>query len=463
MYFQNYGLWYRETGGVNSIVDISTGNNPHVGPYDNGYKYINQLSSLIPNFSAVTITSETANVISYDLFTNYNSGEITNYNGDTYVDVTTVDGTDLPKCFVVNTSIELDPIPKTIISSCGCPSTDEDDMLSICLEKGKGGVAPLDCPAWIKPPEPNESGYYVFDLLQYNQDGSVYLNPSMNIPTVNTTFFVGTDCCGTLQGRPMYTEFGTIYGGNLQTVQSGYICCAPGQSRCGCMASCNWVIKNNTYDIDGESYLDFTTLYGLGASTLVTSDGTNCPSDWTSPVNITDPYTGLNGFGCKLNFPLIGNYTTLVSMFQDKAYNAEGSGRCCSWDFSPTTSTNAISFRLYNSFSQPFITSIKINGFTPSSVNAASYEFPLSNGGYQASPPTINGTSAIPFTNNTSIYLTFSNYTTGQNAGTVYFFNVSVNNVTVATLGVVHGAPDYTINLSGINPGDNISINFGGN
>jgi hypothetical protein len=31
MYFQNKGLWYRETGGANSTIDILTGNNPTLG------------------------------------------------------------------------------------------------------------------------------------------------------------------------------------------------------------------------------------------------------------------------------------------------------------------------------------------------------------------------------------------------------------------------------------------------
>jgi hypothetical protein len=62
MYFQNNGLWYRETGG-STTIDILTGNNPHLGPYDGGFKYINQFKSLIPNFSAVTITSETLKLI----------------------------------------------------------------------------------------------------------------------------------------------------------------------------------------------------------------------------------------------------------------------------------------------------------------------------------------------------------------------------------------------------------------
>src|ERR1044072_353840 len=67
-YFQNNGLWYRETGGDNSTVDINTGNNPHIGPYDGGYAYINQFRELIPNFSSVTISSETVTTSSTNIF-----------------------------------------------------------------------------------------------------------------------------------------------------------------------------------------------------------------------------------------------------------------------------------------------------------------------------------------------------------------------------------------------------------
>jgi hypothetical protein len=71
MYFQNNGLWYRETGS-NATIDILTGN-PHLGPYDGGFKYINQFKSLIPNFSAVTITSETLTINSSNLYINNES------------------------------------------------------------------------------------------------------------------------------------------------------------------------------------------------------------------------------------------------------------------------------------------------------------------------------------------------------------------------------------------------------
>ncbi len=78
MYFQSNGLWYRETGGTGSTIDILTGNNPHLGPYDGGFKYINQFKQLIEGFSAVTVTSQTLTQEAENLFTNYNSGLINN-------------------------------------------------------------------------------------------------------------------------------------------------------------------------------------------------------------------------------------------------------------------------------------------------------------------------------------------------------------------------------------------------
>jgi hypothetical protein len=42
--FRIKDFWYRETGGANST--ILTGNNPHVGSYDGGFKYINQFKEI---------------------------------------------------------------------------------------------------------------------------------------------------------------------------------------------------------------------------------------------------------------------------------------------------------------------------------------------------------------------------------------------------------------------------------
>lgn len=74
MYFQKGGLWYRETAGSGATVDITTGNNPHVGPYDGGQEYIDQFACLIPDFTAVTVTEQTITTGDTNIFTNYNSG-----------------------------------------------------------------------------------------------------------------------------------------------------------------------------------------------------------------------------------------------------------------------------------------------------------------------------------------------------------------------------------------------------
>jgi hypothetical protein len=76
MYFQKAGLWYRETAGVNSDIDILGGNNLHIGPYDGGNAYINQFRCLIPNFSSTTLISETIVTGNTNLFSNYNNGNI---------------------------------------------------------------------------------------------------------------------------------------------------------------------------------------------------------------------------------------------------------------------------------------------------------------------------------------------------------------------------------------------------
>lgn len=73
MYFQKGGLWYRETGGPNSNIDVLSGNNPHIGPYDRGYEYINQYNVLI-NEDSRTIR-DVRNVITRTTgYLNYNNG-----------------------------------------------------------------------------------------------------------------------------------------------------------------------------------------------------------------------------------------------------------------------------------------------------------------------------------------------------------------------------------------------------
>lgn len=128
LYFQCDGLWFRETGGDNASIDILTGNNPHLGPYDGGSRYLNQFRALIPDFSAVTVSSSTVTTSTTNIFTNYNLGIMNNYSGATYV--TTPENS----CWSIG-SVEItsDPKPKTRITECGCESALDDDILRICL------------------------------------------------------------------------------------------------------------------------------------------------------------------------------------------------------------------------------------------------------------------------------------------------------------------------------------------
>jgi hypothetical protein len=131
LYFQSKGLWYRETGGQNATLDITSGNNPHVGPYDGGYEYINQFRKLIPNFSGVTLSSETTTTTSINLFTNYNFGQFDYYSGSTYIDVYDGANTDITN----NTKIEIidDPYNRLDEGCFGCKKNGSPKSLSILI------------------------------------------------------------------------------------------------------------------------------------------------------------------------------------------------------------------------------------------------------------------------------------------------------------------------------------------
>lgn len=218
LYFQSDGLWYRETGGSGSTIDILTGNNPHLGPYDGGFRYINQFRTLIPNFSAVTISSTTVTSGSTNLFSNYNSGSFNGYNGNTYVDATDSNGFDLDNCFVVDSSIittpkvNLNGVSTSQASLCGCNDTDttsntlsgtSDDALSICVginQQSQQSDAEL-CQQNIQSfaGSPDNDGTLVFRYYEYNMDGSIY--SVGGVPVTNTSEFVTQTCCGVNGGK----------------------------------------------------------------------------------------------------------------------------------------------------------------------------------------------------------------------------------------------------------------------
>lgn len=298
MYFQGNGLWYRETSGPNTTLDITTGNNPHVGPYDGGYKYFNQLRSLISDFSAVTITSDTITSTSQDLFTNYNTGEITDYNGETYVDLLFANGLQLPNCIVTSTEIISDPKPQPITTECGCEYDENDDSLSICIEKIDTPIEEKCFVRYTSSPDDQDnptSGLYVFVQNYENNLGN---------PTTSEyeTFLIDRDCCTStpVEGLSMYNDIIDVNG---VTIQSGYVCCKQG-TKCACKVSKDWAIRQTPTYINGEPYITFATLNGLNGSTnvIVGADATFCPpATWaTSIPNVIDPNSGIVGFGCKL-------------------------------------------------------------------------------------------------------------------------------------------------------------------
>ena len=135
MYFQGKGLWYRETGGANATIDINSGNNPHMGPYDGGSMYINQFKELIPNFKPVTLSSQTVTTSTLNMFSNYNSGTFDYYSGSTNVIVIDSTNTDITNSSTID--IINDPHNRLATTDNGCPIITDKKSLSILI---RGGV-----------------------------------------------------------------------------------------------------------------------------------------------------------------------------------------------------------------------------------------------------------------------------------------------------------------------------------
>lgn len=314
MYFQNNGLWYRETSGSNSILDITAGNNPHIGPYDRGYKYFNQLRTLIPDFSAVTITSVTTTNTTQDLFTNYNTGEITDYDGDTYVDIEYTNGLSLPNCYIQTVEIIPDPKPQNVITDCGCPCDVKDESLSICLEK----IDVKEEVCFQRVNNNSETGLYVFSVYAEDAQGN------QTNDTYETTYIDRKCCTGSpVSGLPMYSD---TYNSIDSTIDSGFVCCKIG-SKCACNVAKDWIISGSTIQIGGAQYLNFITLAGYGNPVVVGADSSICPEIWTTPIqNVVDPHTGNFGVGCQVLPNALPFLDTLVKAYVDKVKNSLGCG-----------------------------------------------------------------------------------------------------------------------------------------
>jgi len=329
MYFQNNGLWYRETGGTGSTIDILTGNNPHVGPYDGGHKYFEQLKCLIPNFQPVTLSSETTTTFTNNLYTNYDLGEF-NYGVTTQtvvdtVNISTFDGIDINKCVIFTPSIEKDPNPSPVLNDCGCEIPNEDNVMSLCVSNKNITEPPCDSSLASSVFNP-QMGLYNFKYYQYNIDGSIYLDSNGN-PIYNNSYYTSTGCCKTtLQGTPWYLEANDFFENN------GYVCCKPyvltnnlSLERCGCLVSCGWSASTVPYsDNNGDKYVVF--FKPSGVATTVMPDGCNCLKDYTIQVpNVIDKYSNQRGTSCKLTDKgisdiVLGSTSVLFNHYKNKAY-----------------------------------------------------------------------------------------------------------------------------------------------
>ena len=325
MYFQNDGLWYRETGGTGSTIDILSGNNPHLGPYDGGNKYMSQFIGLIPNFSAVTLTSQTITTNANNLYTNYDFGSfdenVSTATTINTVQITNENGVDISDCVVFTPEIILDPNPSVVFNDCGCEVGQSDNVLSLTISKNEI-EEPICFPEFLSPPEVDEvDGLYVFSYYQYNPDGSVILDPFFSIPKPRFSNYTKKECCESIGGIPSYFE--DIQGPSV--VNSGYVCCTTA-NRCGCIIGCNWDISLTpvVQNIGGQqnNYLHF--IKENGSSVMVTPDGCNCINKWTTPVpNITDSFTGQIGYACLLTSAGVtdlqqGVQSTIKQFYEDR-------------------------------------------------------------------------------------------------------------------------------------------------
>jgi hypothetical protein len=329
MYFQNYGLWYRQTGGDKPSIDILGGNNPHLGPYDGGYKYINQFATLIQDFTAVTLTSQTITTGSENLFTNNQLGT---YDGTTVpstittAELTSLDGEDLSDCYVFTPTVLSDVInPGIVFNGCGCPCDGSDNILSLCVDKNLVGSVDNPCNQNMvtTPTSSMTTGLYTFQYYQYNQDGSVYTNNGNPVP--NTSVYTRKECCTSLGGTP------TLYS---TSTNSGYACCN-NSGKCGCTVACKWISKQSpiylpqitsTYNGGQSPYLEFTDVGG--SPIVVTPDGCNCIKGYSRPIpNITDPYTGEVGYACQLTKKGVTDLVKGVNSVQYLTYSGRESGK----------------------------------------------------------------------------------------------------------------------------------------
>jgi hypothetical protein len=304
MYFQGNGLWYRETGGANSTIDILTGNNPHLGPYDGGFKYINQFKELIPNFSAVTISSETTTIFSDNVYVNNQSGTFDNSTELSTIDsvvFTSISGHNISTCFEFSATVEIDPLPSEISNNCGCNTGSVDKIMSLCI-KNKDAISttPSVCgDKLIRNYEDQTNGVFVFEYYQYNPDGTIFTSNGLPVPYI--TNYTSVECCTYIGGSPILHE--TIE--NDTVVNSGYFC--------------NIIPINTNYIIDAINDIGAPvsgTTGGQALANVLANDTLNGITATLSSVTLTqtsttNPKANINVLDGSVNIDSysVGDYT----------------------------------------------------------------------------------------------------------------------------------------------------------
>lgn len=202
MYFQKGGLWYRETGGPNAVVDILRGNNPHVGPYDRGYAYISNFEELVPDFTATTITNQIITTGTTNIFLNYNSGTFDNLSVPSattiYTQLVDINNNSCDG-ITISASVIDNPFAVDKLTACGCVLANQDDALRIDFN-----CTPMTYPE--KPTDPTCSDFSVDNgNVTFDEDGIAHFTFNSVDYYTDTPFYAATglylkECCSELNG-----------------------------------------------------------------------------------------------------------------------------------------------------------------------------------------------------------------------------------------------------------------------
>lgn len=366
-HFQSKGGWYKETYGDNSSEHELKGNNPHIGPYDGGTDYFNQLTNLIPElsvgFSSFTINNDVNITGTTNIFYNYNKGIINDYDGDVYIDITDKDNQPIDN--LVNSTITIqDGIDNARETKCGC-KYGKDDMLSICIDAKPiildGCDDELTKKTYISSGPQLSGTPYIWLYTK-----KVYYDDDTEIDGITIdTIFRDRECCKKDGGFPyIYELYDTSYNNNTKLYQSiyrtkGYVCSRSEgvikdfeKSGCGCFLTCKWRLAHTNDDgtdfdklgiqitdiisnINNKIYLKFISpknSWGTDANTLPEYKVTNPSDSCFCPLNISTPEWiddgGDNvGYACRVKpeyenlnqTSVLNTYKELITKLYDKS------------------------------------------------------------------------------------------------------------------------------------------------